>query len=138
MRRAFFSLAVLFLVFLLSARAEPPSAGRYTGLLKMTKHLNGMEVVSSLKAVATLTDTGNLTILLATPQSPVPEAVAPSGILSCILREKSITLFFPPLKPEPSELANGDMPEINYSVVPVDVFVSGKLFRLPTVRRHLA
>ena len=70
---------------LVCVQAAPP-AGRYSGVLKLTKHVDGLTATATVRAVATVGASGGLTIVLATAQSPLPDVTGPGTTPSDVLR----------------------------------------------------
>jgi hypothetical protein len=79
------AVVISLLLPLVYAQASPP-AGRYSGILRFTKHVDGLTVTATAKAVAKVGDDGGLTIVLATAQSPLPDEDGPSTSPSDVLR----------------------------------------------------
>jgi hypothetical protein len=92
------ALALFLFVFCECAHAMPP-AGRYAGMLKVTKHVDGLTATVNVRAFATVGPEGSLTIVLATMPSPLPDATNPSDVLrttisaelSCVIPGKPLT-----------------------------------------------
>lgn len=78
-------LLISLLIPLICAEATPP-AGQYAGFLKLTKHVDGLAATATVRAVAKVGPSGGLTVVLATAQSPLPDATGLSTTLSDVLR----------------------------------------------------
>ena len=111
-------------VLLVCTHAAPPS-GRYYGFLKLTKHVDGLTATTTVRAVAMVGTSGELTIVLATAQSPLPDASWPSTTPSDVLRTTiaADNTCVIPSKPQPAKASSPEGPEGTVSVqIPVPIF----------------
>lgn len=77
--------SLVLLIFTASSHAGPQE-GRYTGVLRLTKIVDGVEIITSVKAAASVRSDGLLTIVLATATTPIPESVPLGGTPKDVLR----------------------------------------------------
>jgi hypothetical protein len=125
------AVVISLLLPLVYAQASPP-AGRYSGILRFTKHVDGLTVTATARAVATVGSDGGLTIVLATAESPLPDvdgpSTTPSDVLRTIIAADNTCVI--PGKPKP---AIAPPPET--SGVTVRVYLPSPVFR-GTVREN--
>jgi hypothetical protein len=118
--------AICLLTSSICAQAAPPP-GRYSGILRLTKHVDGLNVTASVRAVATVSAKGGLTIVLATAQSPLPDIDAPGTTPADVLRttitaENSCVI---PGKPKPFAQPSAPLSEPALSPKVLDPVFSG-------------
>lgn len=115
------ALFVSLLVPLVCAQAAP-KAGRYSGILKVTKHVDGLIAIATAKAVANVGPAGELTIVLATAQSPFPDLTGhipipgPGDVLRTTIKSDNTCII--PGKPQP---AIAPPPEASGAIVSVQL-----------------
>lgn len=102
MKSPIVAVAISLLLPFVYAQASPLPGG-YSGIVKFTKHVDGLTVTATAKAVAKVGSDSSLTIVLATAQSPLPDEdgsrTSPSDVLRTIIAADNTCVI--PGKPKP-------------------------------------
>jgi hypothetical protein len=125
----------LLLLIVSSTAYAAPQPGRYLGTLKVTKRILGSQTITAVRAVATVFDTGRLSVALLTSPSPFPDGrtdtfettIAPDGV--CVIPRAPVVAS--PASPPPS--APGSIPISVVWLIPEyhgQIQVTGSVFSL--------